>query len=88
MKLKFLCVNWLLGGSPKTLNQARELDAPLKKLIQLLSLVIDLQVPENVTLQSVINIVINVKGNTSDGIYLQIEKEIENRLGVLSYGNV
>ena len=31
------------------------------------------------------DIVINVKGNTGDGIHPQTEKEIENRLGVLPY---
>jgi adenylate kinase len=31
------------------------------------------------------DIVMNVKGNTGDGIHPQTEKEIENRLGVLPY---
>ncbi|EIE78283.1 hypothetical protein RO3G_02987 [Rhizopus delemar RA 99-880] len=45
--------NWLLDGFPRTLNQARELDASLKKLMQPLNLVINLQVPEDVILQRI-----------------------------------
>ncbi|KAG0789902.1 hypothetical protein G6F21_006186 [Rhizopus arrhizus] len=139
--------NWLLDGFPRTLNQARELDASLKKLMQPLNLVINLQVPEDVILQRIMDrwvhipsgrvynlsynpprkrgldditseplskrpddtpevfkvrldqhhkmarpllehyqdIVVNVKGNTSDEIYPQIEKEIVNRLGMLPH---
>ncbi|KAL9542700.1 hypothetical protein MBANPS3_008478 [Mucor bainieri] len=137
--------NWLLDGFPRTINQAEALDATLTKLMQPLNLVINLQVPEDVILQRIMDrwihipsgrvynlsynpprvpglddvtgeplskrpddtpevfkvrldqhhamatplldhyhdVVVNVKGNTSDEIYPQIESEIVNRLGVL-----
>ncbi|CAO0799791.1 unnamed protein product [Mucor circinelloides] len=137
--------NWLLDGFPRTISQAEALDATLNKLMQPLNLVINLQVPEDVILQRIMDrwihipsgrvynlsynpprvpglddvtgeplskrpddtpevfkvrldqhhamatplldhyhdVVVNVKGNTSDEIYPQIESEIVNRLGVL-----
>ena len=137
--------NWLLDGFPRTIGQAEALDATLNKLMQPLNLVINLQVPEDVILQRIMDrwihipsgrvynlsynpprvpglddvtgeplskrpddtpevfkvrldqhhamaaplldhyhdVVVNVKGNTSDEIYPQIESEIVNRLGVL-----
>ncbi|KAK4509497.1 uncharacterized protein ATC70_007849 [Mucor velutinosus] len=137
--------NWLLDGFPRTIHQAEALDATLNKLMQPLNLVINLQVPEDVILQRIMDrwihipsgrvynlsynpprvpglddvtgeplskrpddtpevfkvrldqhhamatplldhyhdVVVNVKGNTSDEIYPQIESEIVNRLGVL-----
>ncbi|CAO3649837.1 unnamed protein product [Cunninghamella echinulata] len=137
--------NWLLDGFPRTLKQAEALDSSLTKLMQPLNLVINLEVPEDVILDRIMNrwvhipsgrvynlsynpprhqglddvtgeplskrpddcpevfrtrmkqyksmaepllhhyhdIAITVKGNTSDEIYPQIEKEIVNRLGIL-----
>lgn len=134
-----------MDGFPRTINQAEALDATLNKLMQPLNLVINLQVPEDVILQRIMDrwihipsgrvynlsynpprvsgldditgeplskrpddtpevfkvrldqhhamatplldhyhdVVVNVKGNTSDEIYPQIESEIVNRLGVL-----
>lgn len=135
----------MLDGFPRTVGQAEALDASLNKLMQPLNLVINLQVPEDVILQRIMDrwvhipsgrvynlsynpprvpgldditgeplskrpddtpevfkvrldqhhamatplldhyhdVVVNVKGNTSDEIYPQIESEIVNRLGVL-----
>ncbi|KAG2194722.1 hypothetical protein INT47_012093 [Mucor saturninus] len=137
--------NWLLDGFPRTVNQALALDASLNRIMQPLNLVINLQVPEDIILQRIMdrwihipsgrvynlsynpprvagvdditgeplsqrpddtpevfkvrleqhhamalplldhyqNVVVNVRGNTSDEIYPQIEKEIVNRLGAL-----
>lgn len=134
-----------MDGFPRTISQAEALDATLNKLMQPLNLVINLQVPEDVILQRIMDrwvhipsgrvynlsynpprvpglddvtgeplskrpddtpevfkvrldqhhamatplldhyhdVVVNVKGNTSDEIYPQIESEIVNRLGVL-----
>ncbi|KAI8880616.1 adenylate kinase [Backusella circina FSU 941] len=47
--------NWLLDGFPRTLNQAEALDATLNKLMQPLNLVINLQVPEDVILQRIMD---------------------------------
>ncbi|KAI7873285.1 adenylate kinase-domain-containing protein [Mucor mucedo] len=137
--------NWLLDGFPRTVNQALALDASLNRIMQPLNLVINLEVPEDIILQRIMdrwihipsgrvynlsynpprvagvdditgeplsqrpddtpevfkvrleqhhamalplldhyqNVVVNVRGNTSDEIYPQIEKEIVNRLGAL-----
>ncbi|GAA5812207.1 hypothetical protein MFLAVUS_005657 [Mucor flavus] len=137
--------NWLLDGFPRTIKQAQALDNSLNKIMQPLNLVINLQVPEDVILQRIMdrwihipsgrvynlsynpplvagldditgeplskrpddtpevfkvrleqhhamasplldhyrNVVVNVRGNTSDEIYPQIESEIVNKLGVL-----
>jgi len=137
--------HWLLDGFPRTVNQAMALDAKLGSLMQPLNLVINLQVPEDIILQRIMDRwihapsgrvynlsynpprtpgrdditgepltqrsddtpevfkirldqhhrmtepllehyrhqLVNVKGNTSDEIYPQIEREIVNRLGVL-----
>ncbi|KAI7901533.1 adenylate kinase-domain-containing protein [Cokeromyces recurvatus] len=135
--------NWLLDGFPRTLNQAKALDVTLNRISQPLNLAINLQVPEEVILQRIIDrwvhipsgrvynlsynppkkdglddltgeplskrpddtlevfkvrldqhhemtkplldyykdILIHVKGNTSDEIYPQIENEILDRFG-------
>ncbi|KAI9009942.1 adenylate kinase-domain-containing protein [Phycomyces nitens] len=137
--------NWLLDGFPRTLGQAQALDAMLQKRNQPLNLVINLEVPEEVILERIMDrwvhipsgrvynlsynpprvpglddvtgetlskrpddcpdvfrvrmqqhkamtmplldhyspIVATLRGNTSDEIYPQIEREIVNRLGVL-----
>ncbi|KAI8085186.1 adenylate kinase-domain-containing protein [Halteromyces radiatus] len=137
--------NWLLDGFPRTLKQAHELDNTLNKLMQPLNLVINLEVPEEVILDRIMDrwvhipsgrvynlsynpprvqglddvtgeplakrpddcpdvfrvrmqqhkimadpllnhyhsIAVTVRGNTSDEIYPQIEREIVNRLGLL-----
>ncbi|KAI9254875.1 hypothetical protein BY458DRAFT_442487, partial [Sporodiniella umbellata] len=143
--ISFGNTNWLLDGFPRTLSQAKELDGSLRRLQQPLNLVVNLQVPEEVILQRIMDrwihapsgrvynlsynpprvrglddmtgeplskrpddtpevfkvrldqhhamaqplldyyedLVVNVKGDTSDEIYPQIEKEIVNRLGML-----
>ncbi|KAI8091156.1 adenylate kinase-domain-containing protein [Gilbertella persicaria] len=139
--------NWLLDGFPRTIRQAQALDASLQRLTQPLNLVINLQVPEQVILERIIDrwvhirsgrvynlsynpplvpgfddvtgeplskrpddteqvfkvrleqhhqmamplldhykdVVVHVKGDTSDEIYPQIEKAIVDRLGVLPF---
>ncbi|CEP14291.1 hypothetical protein [Parasitella parasitica] len=47
--------NWLLDGFPRTIGQAEALDATLNKLMQPLNLVINLQVPEDVILQRIMD---------------------------------
>ncbi|KAI9341042.1 adenylate kinase-domain-containing protein [Pilaira anomala] len=47
--------NWLLDGFPRTIKQAEALDASLKKIMQPLNLVINLQVPEDVILQRIMD---------------------------------
>ncbi|KAI9476158.1 MAG: adenylate kinase 2 [Benjaminiella poitrasii] len=138
-------VNWLLDGFPRTLNQAKALDNTLNKISQPLNLVVNLQVPEDIILQRIMDrwvhipsgrvynlsynpprnpglddltgeplskrpddtpevfkvrldqhhamaeplldyyqdIVVHVKGNTSDEIYPQIERELIHRFGTL-----
>ncbi|KAI8063287.1 adenylate kinase-domain-containing protein [Gongronella butleri] len=137
--------HWLLDGFPRTLTQAQALDDTLTRLMQPLNLVVNLEVPEEVILDRIMDrwvhipsgrvynlsynppktagrddetgeplskrpddcpdvfrvrmgqykamvaplldyysdIAVTVKGNTSDEIYPQIEREIVNRLGVL-----
>ncbi|CAO3595619.1 unnamed protein product [Absidia cylindrospora] len=137
--------NWLLDGFPRTVNQAQALDTTLNQLMQPLNLVINLEVPEEVILDRIMDrwvhvasgrvynlsynpprvpglddvtgeplskrpddcpevfrvrmqqhqqmaepllhhyraIAVTVRGNTSDVIYPQIEREIVNRLGLL-----
>ncbi|KAI8143171.1 adenylate kinase-domain-containing protein [Fennellomyces sp. T-0311] len=137
--------NWLLDGFPRTILQAKALDAMLQKLTQPLNLVINLEVPEDVILERIMDrwvhipsgrvynlsynpprvpgmddvtgeplskrpddnpevfrvrlqqykdmcapildhyspIAVTLRGNTSDEIYPQIEREIVNRLGIL-----
>ncbi|ORZ21998.1 adenylate kinase-domain-containing protein [Absidia repens] len=125
--------NWLLDGFPRTVNQAQALDTTLNQLMQPLNLVINLEVPEEVILDRIMDrwvhvpsgpglddvtgeplskrpddcpevfrvrmqqhqemaepllnhyraIAVTVRGNTSDAIYPQIEREIVNRLGLL-----
>ncbi|KAL0079019.1 adenylate kinase-domain-containing protein [Phycomyces blakesleeanus] len=137
--------NWLLDGFPRTLGQAQALDLMLQKRTESLNLVINLEVPEEVILERIMDrwvhipsgrvynlsynpprvpglddvtgealskrpddcpdvfrvrmqqhkamtmpllehyspIVATLRGNTSDEIYPQIEREIVNRLGVL-----
>ncbi|KAI9494466.1 adenylate kinase-domain-containing protein [Zychaea mexicana] len=45
--------NWLLDGFPRTILQAKALDARLQKLTQPLNLVINLEVPEDVILERI-----------------------------------
>ncbi|KAJ3016757.1 hypothetical protein HKX48_003888 [Thoreauomyces humboldtii] len=52
---KFKNQSWMLDGFPRTLAQAKVLDAHLKEHHQPLDLVIDLDVPENVILQRIID---------------------------------
>ncbi|KAI8988411.1 adenylate kinase-domain-containing protein [Mycotypha africana] len=47
--------NWLLDGFPRTLHQAKALDANLNRIMQPLNLVINLQVPEEVILQRIMD---------------------------------
>ncbi|KAI8366169.1 adenylate kinase-domain-containing protein [Blakeslea trispora] len=47
--------NWLLDGFPRTVNQAKALDASLNKMMQPLNLVINLKVPEQVILQRILD---------------------------------
>ncbi|KAI9268913.1 adenylate kinase-domain-containing protein [Phascolomyces articulosus] len=137
--------NWLLDGFPRTILQAKALDSRLQKLTQPLNLVINLEVPEDVILERIMDrwvhipsgrvynlsynpprvpntddvtgeplskrpddnpevfrvrmqqykdmcapildhyssIAVTLRGNTSDEIYPQIEREIVNRLGLL-----
>lgn len=51
--LKVGNINWLLDGFPRTMTQAKALDANLKKIMQPLNLVVNLQVPEEVILQRI-----------------------------------
>ncbi|CAO3592768.1 unnamed protein product [Absidia cylindrospora] len=137
--------NWLLDGFPRTVEQAHSLDKTLNQLMQPLNLVVNLEVPEEIILERIMDrwvhipsgrvynlsynpprvqglddvtgeplskrpddcpdvfrvrmqqhklmadplldhyhtIAVTVRGNTSDEIYPQIEKEIVNRLGIL-----
>ncbi|GJJ77276.1 adenylate kinase [Entomortierella parvispora] len=47
--------NWLLDGFPRTMSQAKTLDATLQKCNQPLNLVIHLNVPEEVILQRIMD---------------------------------
>ncbi|KAI7857012.1 adenylate kinase-domain-containing protein [Circinella umbellata] len=137
--------NWLLDGFPRTILQAKALDSRLKNITQPLNLVVNLEVPEEVILERIMDrwvhipsgrvynlsynppkvpgtdditgeplskrpddnpevfrvrmkqykdmcapildhyshLAVTLRGNTSDEIYPQIEREIVNRLGLL-----
>ncbi|KAI9314754.1 adenylate kinase-domain-containing protein [Dichotomocladium elegans] len=47
--------NWLLDGFPRTISQAQALDAKLQQLAQPLNLVINLEVPEEVILERIMD---------------------------------